>query len=228
MAAAAFAAGFAGRRRVSAVGWLAVAAAVLLCAGPAAVPARAARLVDGARLAARPIAVPPLDWTSQRWLPGCGAVIAVAVVGRTGGAALAAAAAAVVSCLALIARDAVRGRSRRARHADLLLAVRVLVGELAAGARPPAALDAAAEAAPSHREVLARRHAKLHSEVRPARFSWRMQRPMPSGLPGSWGTVRAPRWAECSSESPTIWPPPTSNDERWMSRCPARVRRRRC
>ncbi len=141
---------------MSAVGWLAVAAAVLLCAGPAAVPARAARLVDGARLAARPIAVPPRDWTSQRWLPGCGAVIAVAVVGRTGGAALAVALAAVVSCLALIARDAVRGRSRRARHADLLLAVRVLVGELAAGARPPAALDAAAEAAPSHREVLAR------------------------------------------------------------------------
>jgi tight adherence protein B len=51
------------------------------------------------------------------------------------------------------ARDAARRRDTAARHAQLLAALRVLIGELDAGARPAMTLAAAAGIAPAHARV---------------------------------------------------------------------------
>ncbi|SHG09958.1 type II secretion system protein F (GspF) [Jatrophihabitans endophyticus] len=82
-----------------------------------------------------------------RWsgaVGGAGAAVGLGAVALRGAVLLAVAGAAVSGVAALLARDAVRGRELGRRHRQLLTAVRVLAGELAAGATPAAALHAAA------------------------------------------------------------------------------------
>jgi tight adherence protein B len=81
-------------------------------------------------------------------------VAVVASVALAGGVLLAAAAAAVCGTARVVARDAAGRRLAAARHAQLVMALRVLIGELESGARPPAALGAAAELAPAYAAVL--------------------------------------------------------------------------
>ncbi len=139
---------------MTALGWLALGAAVLLVTGPAAVPDRAGRLAAGRRLAAAAGADARGAPASLRRAAGPAAVGTVLVVASLLGPALGLAAAAVALCTWGLARDAVRRRAAAARDADLLAAVRVLVGELEAGTRPGAALGAAAEVGAAHRQAL--------------------------------------------------------------------------
>ena len=140
---------------MTALGWLAVAAAGLLAAGPVALPDRAGRLVAGRRLGRPPRpagGASRLIAAGRLWLPA--ALLAVLAIGWSLGVALAVAAAAVAACGWGLLRDGRRRRAGAGRDADLVQAVRVLVGELEAGARPAAALSAAAEIAPAHRAAL--------------------------------------------------------------------------
>lgn len=79
------------------------------------------------------------------WCGGVGGVAAVLVVARGWGPAVAGALAAIIGTVGAVSRDAVRRRAAARRRADLLAAVALLVAELEAGARPGAALAAAAE-----------------------------------------------------------------------------------
>lgn len=133
--------------------WVALALAMGFAAPPPAWPARAVRLVGVGRLARgadldrRATAHPP------RVVAGClaGAVPLAALV--LGGALLAIAAAAGAGVGWLVCRDAARGRAAAAERAELGAAVRALIGELEAGAQPPAVLRAAAAVAPRHASV---------------------------------------------------------------------------
>jgi tight adherence protein B len=80
-------------------------------------------------------------------------VAVVLVVLCVRGFVLAAAAAAAAAAGWLLVRDAVGRKQHAGRQRDLRVALRVLIGELEAGARPPAALAAARDAAPLHAEV---------------------------------------------------------------------------
>ncbi|MDT4918525.1 MAG: tight adherence protein [Pseudonocardiales bacterium] len=140
---------------MNAAGWLALAAAAGLLRPPAQWAARAAPLATAGRLAApRAAAVP-----GGRAGPARGAGAAVAVAGVVGvllaaGVLLAVAVAVVVGVGWLLRRDAAHRRERAARQAELRAAVRALIGELEAGAAPPAALAAAGAIAPRYAAVL--------------------------------------------------------------------------
>ncbi len=128
--------------------WLAVALLVLVAGAPSALPDRVTALTAAARLAPagrRGGAAGRLPW--PRIAVGA-AVAAVAGVGLVAGPALAAALGLVFGVVALLCRDVVRARGETRRRAELLAAVRLLVAELDAGARPGDALDAAAYVAP--------------------------------------------------------------------------------
>lgn len=135
--------------------WLALALAVVLLAGPGTASARLGALAGTGRLiaAAREPAASGTRWVPVRALAGGALGAVIAIVGVTGGLLLATAAAAIGAVGWLLAGDAVRRAGVMHRRAQLLAAVRVLVGELAAGARPPAALTAAAETSPSYAAV---------------------------------------------------------------------------
>lgn len=136
--------------------WLALASAVLIvpAPAPAAVRARAiaARPLPGrtAPAHARPVMTWPGTSALIAGLMTCG-VVGVAVVS---GAVLGVAAA-VLGLVGFGLVAEVRDRRQRQRgHRDLLAAVRLLVAELESGARPEAALGAAAGAVPEHAAAL--------------------------------------------------------------------------
>jgi tight adherence protein B len=76
-------------------------------------------------------------------------LLASALVALAGGGALAVAAAALLWCAARLVADGAARRATRRRERSVDLAVRVVLAEVEAGAGPPAALQAAAEAAPA-------------------------------------------------------------------------------
>lgn len=137
-------------------GWVAIAAALVLASVPAAAPARVERLAGAGRLGAAGRAHPR---GRPRSLPApalvrLGMIVAVGSIALTGGVLLAAAAAAACGTAWFVARDAARRRLAAARHGQLVMALRVLIGDLESGARASAALSAAAELAPAHAVVL--------------------------------------------------------------------------
>jgi tight adherence protein B len=137
------------------VAWLALAAAVSLSGAPAAAAQRVGvlagegRLAGGANRRMGPTA-PRLPWPA---LAAAFGGVAVAGVAVAGGPLLGVAAAAVCGVVATVARDRVRRAAAATRRAQLLAALRVLIGELDAGARPAAALAAAADAGPHYAAV---------------------------------------------------------------------------
>lgn len=86
----------------------------------------------------------------MRELAGAASLAAVLLAGFAFGAALAV----LLGAVWIVLRDAAGTRVLLRRRAELLVAVRVLVAELDAGARPPAALVAAADVAPLYERVL--------------------------------------------------------------------------
>jgi tight adherence protein B len=133
--------------------WLALAFAVLVVASPAPAPARVGALAGLGRLIEVDAGTRQARRIPTLWLVGV--VAAGGVVGTVfaGGVALAVAAAAVCAAAWFMARDIARRRVAATRHAQLLASLRLVIAELDAGARPSAALAAAAEAGPSHEGV---------------------------------------------------------------------------
>jgi tight adherence protein B len=140
---------------VTGLGWLALAAAVLVAGTPSALPVRILALAHASRVAppaaARRSAARAVAW--RRLVP-CVAVAVVLATGLSVGPALALAVSAAGGAAALLVRDAGRAGQASRRHAELLAAVRLLVAELDAGSRPAEALRAAADAAPVHAATL--------------------------------------------------------------------------
>ncbi len=128
--------------------WLALAAAMVLGPWPAGRPARLRLRVLAA--AGRARAAP--EARDRRLAPAevvprvaAGlAGLAIALVAGVAGPALALAATIAALTAGLVLRDVVVRRAVLGRRRQLLAALRLLVGELAAGARPGAALSAAA------------------------------------------------------------------------------------
>jgi tight adherence protein B len=141
-------------------GWLALAAGIALLAGPAASGTRLETLSRTGRLAERARADPNgrPDWIARLLRARLFALATAAgciVVAWAAGVLLAAAMLASCRVGWLLVRDA-RGRQvEQTRAAQLRRALRVLIGEFEAGARPAAALAAAADSAPAHERVFA-------------------------------------------------------------------------
>jgi tight adherence protein B len=150
---------------VTPVGWL--AGAVLVITVPARAPARVGALIGvgrlvragrGAGVGRRAGSAPQrsgdvlaaLRW---QWLVVAAAATLVGAVVAVGGVLLAVAAVAVAGAGGTTLRDLLTGRATAAQRAQLLAAVRVLSAELEAGARPSAALSAAAAVGPRHADV---------------------------------------------------------------------------
>lgn len=139
---------------MTAVGWLALGIAVLVAGAPAVLPVRAVALVASARLApdsGERAARRVVPW-GRMGPPVC--VVTVVASGIVLGPALAIASSLVAGVAALLVRDVSLRRVARGRHAELRAAVRLLVAELDAGARPADALHAAVAVAPAHAAVL--------------------------------------------------------------------------
>jgi tight adherence protein B len=139
---------------MTATGWLAIAAAIAALGPRAAAVDRVAALTGAGRLSAA-----PQSGRSVRRVAAparvvgfalCGAVLVVLLAG---GVLLAAAFAAAARAGWLLLRDAIARKQYADRQRDLRIALRVLIGELEAGARPQAALIAAREAAPLQGEA---------------------------------------------------------------------------
>jgi tight adherence protein B len=138
---------------VSAYGWLAIGAATLLLSPRPAALGRVAVLAGAGRLSGLPTRRRQrLEVDSVR-LARAALACAVAGVLLVGGFVLAGAAAAVAWAGSLLVRDGVARKQASDRGRDLRLGLRVLIGELEAGARPAAALAAAGEAAPHYAPV---------------------------------------------------------------------------
>lgn len=138
---------------MTAWGWLSLAAAVLLAAAPSASVTRLERLESSERLGGRgrPATAHARERASRwigRFAGGAFAALALVVAGAVAvvrGPLLGLAVAAALACGGVFARDVRRRRAQAAGRAERLAAVRLLVAELAAGARPAAALAAAGE-----------------------------------------------------------------------------------
>ena len=137
--------------------WMLLAAAVALFPLPTAAVARVRRLgVTDAGGAPGPS-------LASRWPARIDVRTAmIAVAGGTGlavaalrGPALGLALAVLVATLAAVLRSRLRDRLAARRRRELLLAIRLLVGELEAGAGPSSALSAAAGASTGHAAVFA-------------------------------------------------------------------------
>jgi len=139
---------------MSATGWLAIAGAIALVAPRPEAPYRIERLAGAGRLAEVPALGRPARRAVSR-LRIVGLVLAAAVLAVliAGGFVLAGAAAAAAGAGWVLVRDGVERRQAAERRRDLRLGLRVLIGELEAGARPPVALAAAGEAAPRYADV---------------------------------------------------------------------------
>ena len=137
--------------------WALLAAAVALYPLPTAAVARVRRLVvtDSADAPAVPLASRwsvRVDARTAIILTAGGAGLAVAALR---GPALGIATAVLVTALAVVLRGRLRNRTATRRRRELLLAIRLLVGELEAGAGLASALTAAAGASTEHAEVFA-------------------------------------------------------------------------
>lgn len=147
---------------MSALTWLALGLALLVVPLDAPLAARTQVLARGGRLAAPatdPASAPATGRavaTAGLAVPigVAGAVAAVTGVGVVGGVVLAVAAAIAVATAGRLAVVALRARAARRRDAAVLTALRLMAGELEAGALPAAACAAAAEACPPHRDEL--------------------------------------------------------------------------
>ncbi|MDQ2749136.1 MAG: hypothetical protein M3Y44_06380, partial [Actinomycetota bacterium] len=128
---------------MTALAWLALAAALALVPLPSAAWHRAFGLSHRGRLAVipsgtrRPVRLLPSP-TSLRVAGGAGAAAGGYAVG---GPALAAAAALLAATVAMLISAALARRHDSRRRRGLLAAIRLLVAELSAGSRPDAALD---------------------------------------------------------------------------------------
>lgn len=137
---------------MTALAWLAVAAALALVPLPSSAWRRALGLSRRGRLASVPGRVPGRS-RSRPPPTVLGVLSAAAAAGAgyvTGGPALAIAAAVVAATAALLIASALARRHESQQRRGLVAAIRLLVAELSAGSRPDAALAAAAVAAPDH------------------------------------------------------------------------------
>lgn len=118
---------------------------------PSAASVRAGDLVTGRRLLGRAPTSRRRRLRAWRWMPvaAVAASTGVALVALRAGLLLAVACAALLATGSVLLRDLRRGRVAARRHRELLTAVGVLAGELTAGARPAAALAAAAATTPA-------------------------------------------------------------------------------
>jgi tight adherence protein B len=136
------------------LGWLALAGAVAATAPPARAARRAELLAGAGRLSSAPGQAQGPRRVPVAVVAAPGSALWVAAAGWAGGVWLGAAGAAVAGAGWVLVRGAVAQRALVADRADLLAAVRVIVAELQAGARPGAALEAAAQAGPRHSLIL--------------------------------------------------------------------------
>jgi tight adherence protein B len=141
-------------------GWLLAAAALAALPGPARASARVAGLTARGRLSALPSSGPPQHRAAGpradpvAVVAFCCAGIAVGVTaGRGPVLGLAATVAAATASVLVV--SGTRWRTRDARQRRLLVAVRLLVAELEAGAAPADAFEAAAGASPDHARAFA-------------------------------------------------------------------------
>ncbi|MDT4902298.1 MAG: tight adherence protein [Pseudonocardiales bacterium] len=190
------------------VGWAALAAAIGLTLMPSAAVARAGDLAGSGRLVGRGRMRVGWRWAGRvpwRWAAAATGAAAVGAVVVRGGVVLAVAAAAVLMTAGVLVCDVLLRRARATRHRALLMATRVLVAELEAGAQSGAALAAAAEgehcwsgvfesaAAVARRggdagAVLA---ADEHSDVRIVGLAWQLGDATGAALAGVVGRVAA-------------------------------------
>lgn len=166
---------------MTATTWLALAFAAVAFAGADATPTRVAALSRLGRIASSPTPdsrVRTRTWWSE--VTGGTVVAAVVATSIAGGVLLGVAAAAACGCAAMLARDLARRRAEAAAHAHLLGSLRVLVGELEAGARPGVALAAAAEGAGRYAAVFsgAAREANAAGDAGAVLLSDPMTRPV--------------------------------------------------
>ena len=144
---------------MTALAWLALAAAVAVLPLPSLAGRRAIGLARRGRLAT--VVVPtrrrlrprlPASTIGPTWCAAC-----AATGGALGGVALGVAAAVVAVTVAALVSSALARRRDARRQRGLLTAVRLLVAEFDAGSRPGAALGAAAAVAvaPDHAAALA-------------------------------------------------------------------------
>ena len=135
-------------------GWLAIAGAIALLAPRPAASGRVAVLAGAGRLSdLRVRGAPRHQEISPVWIVGPALTAAVLAVLIAGGFVLAGAAAAAAGAGWVLVRDGIARKQDAERRRDLRLGLRVLIGELEAGARPPVALAAAGEAAPRYADV---------------------------------------------------------------------------
>lgn len=172
-------------------GWLALAAGIVLLAAPAASGTRLEMLAGAGRLAEADAAGVAGGRRRERRLPSLrlGAALAgcaVLAIAAAAGPLIAGAVAAVCRVGWVLAADVRRQRIMQSRTAQLRGGLRVLIGELEAGARPATALGAAAEVAPAHAAVFtAAAHAAADGDdaadplaadpdTRPIGMAWRL------------------------------------------------------
>jgi tight adherence protein B len=134
-----------------ALSWLLLAVAVIAVPVPTAGATRIADLAARGRVSTTPAVSAAAP--ARRRVPGWWIVLAgsagVVLLGAWAGPVLAATAAVAGAALASLSRSAARRRRDAADQRQLLAAVRVLVAELAAGARPADALESMAVVAAS-------------------------------------------------------------------------------
>jgi tight adherence protein B len=190
-------------------GWLAAAAAIALLGPRSATGGRVAVLADAGRLTGTPAGPrKPRRATAPGRIVTLGlAAVVVAVLFRRG-AVLAAATAAAGWAGRVLARDATARKLRAARQHDLRLGLRVLIGELEAGARPSSALMAARDAAPSHSAAFGAAAAApagsgeaaaallAHPDTRPIGIAWQLGADAGMALAGVLDRVAADLHAE--------------------------------
>jgi tight adherence protein B len=152
---------------VIAVAPAALAVAALLVAVPGARAMRTSGLARDGRLAARAAGSEGDGQGGRRGArrvarrliavpAAAAAMLGIAGAAHRGAVVLLVPAAAVAGAAAVVGRDVRSRRRAAARHRDVSTAVRVLVGELESGARPAAALTAAADAGPAVSAVMLR------------------------------------------------------------------------
>lgn len=138
------------------LGWFALTGAVVALPGPSRVAIRMTALAQAARVGTSASIVSPR--ARDRAGPAAALVgaAAAAFAAILGGPALCVAAVAVAVAIAVTSRAGRSGRRAAQRSSGVLSALRLVVAELEAGARPADALAAAAVAAPDLEPVLRR------------------------------------------------------------------------
>jgi tight adherence protein B len=145
---------------VTPLGWLAVGAAATLVPAPGQAALRVDTLTGLGRLdKAETRRHEPVErWARSLARPAVVRLVLSGVIGAValiGGIPLGVASAAVAGTGWAAVRDSARRKQSTGQRGELLAGLRMLIGELEAGARPPAALAASAEAAPAYAAVFA-------------------------------------------------------------------------